>query len=181
MHLFRNYLSYESIKNAMNEGFFESYTDGNYDAWRMLVAAVRHNFEYGSVLGRQLLGVILFFVPSSLWHSKPIGSGAMLIQSEFGSDIFSNVSCPLVAEGYVNFGFFGVVIFGLILGLFVAKLDVFYWNIFEKEKQKSLFSPYLFLVFMLFFVLRGDLLSGFAYVCGFVGTGILLRPFNVKG
>lgn len=177
LHALRNSLSQESIQNMLSNGFFESYTSGNYDAWRMLASALRHNKNYGCTWGGQLLGSLLFFVPSAIWSSKPIGSGAMLIKKELGSSVFANVSCPFVAEGMVNFGIVGVLIFALTLSFLVTKLDSAYWNNAEKNNRRGLFAPYLFLVFMLFFVMRGDLLSGFAYVCGFVATGFMLKPF----
>ena len=77
----------------------------------------------------------------------------------------------------MNFGIVGVLIFALTLSFLVTKLDSAYWNNAEKNNRRGLFAPYLFLVFMLFFVMRGDLLSGFAYVCGFVATGFMLKPF----
>lgn len=179
LNSFRHIISQESIQSVINKGFFESYTDGNYDAWRMLVSAVRYNEAYGCTFGSQLLGVLLFFIPSAIWTSKPIGSGAMLIKTELGSQTFSNVSCPFIAEGYVNFGIIGIVIFALFLGILITKLDKKYWENIGTNKN-GMFAPYLFLVFMLFFVMRGDLLSGFAYLCGFVATGFLLKPFAKK-
>lgn len=180
LHAFRYVISNDSIQKALNEGFFESYTDGNYDAWRMLVSAIRYSELRGSTFGRQLLGSFLFFVPRSIWPSKPIGSGAMLIMNELGSSTFSNVSCPLVAEGFVNFGFVGVVLFAFALGQLLTILDQKYWRRFDIDNNVGVFAPYLFLLFMLFFVLRGDFLSGFAYVCGFVITGYFLKPFASK-
>ena len=178
LHALRNGISQDNIQNLLNTGFFESYTSGNYDAWRMLVSAIRHSKTYGCTWGGQLLGAILFFVPRSVWPTKPIGSGAMLIKKELGRDAFSNISCPFIAEGMVNFGLIGVALFALFLGTLLTKLDKTYWERFEKESKAVYFAPYLFLVFMLFFVMRGDLLSSFAYVCGFVATGFLLKPFS---
>ena len=177
---FRYVVSPDSFNEIMKVGFFESYTEGDYDAYRMLVSAVRYVLKYGSTLGYQLLGVILFFIPSAIWKTKPIGSGGMLIKSEFGNDVFSNVSCPFVAEGLVNFGIFGIVLFALLLGVFISNMDKKYWNRIYSGNGNLVCSPYLFLVFMLFFVMRGDLLSGFAYVCGFVVTGLILKPFARK-
>ena len=99
---------------------------------------------------------------------------------EFGSSTFSNVSCSFIGEGFVNFGFFGVIIFAFALGLLITTLDRKYWERFEIDNANGLFAPYLFLLFMLFFVMRGDFLSGFAYVCGFVITGYILKPFAKK-
>lgn len=178
MSAFRYVISQDSFHKILTEGFFESYTEGDYDAYRMLVSAVRYVLEHGSTLGYQLLGVLFFFVPSAIWETKPIGSGGMLIKSELGSDVFSNVSCPFIAEGFINFGILGVILFAWLLGIFLTNLDRKYWGQIQNDNGNLLCSPYLFLVFMLFFVMRGDLLSGFAYICGFIATGYLLKPFT---
>ena len=180
MHAVRNVILLENIQVVIGEEFFESYTDGNYDAWRMIVSAIRYTEVYNVTFGRQLFGVLLFFVPSSMWSSKPIGSGALLIMTELGNNVFSNCSCPYIAEGFVNFGVVGVILFAVFLGFFVTKLDERFWNNLKSNNQKPVFSPYLFLVFMLFFIMRGDLLSGFAYICGFIVTGFILRPFSKR-
>lgn len=177
---FRYVISEQSIRVMLNAGFYESYTKGDYDAYRMLISAIKYNSKYGCTWGYQLWGVLLFFIPRFMWKRKPIGSGAMLIKSELGNEVFSNVSCPFMAEGLVNFGLSGVVLFGLFLGAVVYDMDKKYWNNYKMNNRNELFSAYLFFVFMLFFLMRGDLLSGFAYICGFVFMGFILRTFTVQ-
>lgn len=174
MNSFRHILSMESFASVFEDGFLSVYIEADYDAYRMLSSAIKYTGNNGIRWGYQLLGVFLFFVPSAIWGSKPGGSGAMLIRAEFGKNTVSNVSCPFIAEGYLNFGFVGVIVFALFLGITVRKMDMGYWRI-NKDKDYVAFSPYLFMVFMVFFMLRGDLLSSFAYICGFVITGYLIR------
>lgn len=174
MNGFRHILSMDSIREVFDDGFLSVYTDADYDAYRMLSSAIVYTRNYGPEWGFPLLGALLFFVPRTIWSSKPGGSGAMLIRSELGADTVSNVSCPFIGEGYLNFGFVGMILFGLFMGIWICKLDHFYWDS-HKDKDYVVFSPYLFIVFMLFFMLRGDLLSSFAYLCGFAAMGYLLR------
>ena len=174
MNSFRHMLSMKSMQEVFDEGFLSVYTDADYDAYRMLSSAISYTRARGPEWGFPLIGAILFFVPRSVWPSKPGGSGAMLIRSELGADAVANVSCPFIGEGYLNFGFIGMILFGIFMGVWVYKLDSYYWDL-HKDKDYVVFSPYLFIVFMLFFMLRGDLLSSFAYLCGFVVTGYLLR------
>lgn len=174
----RRILELESFKAVFEEGFLGVYLKGDYDAYRMLVSTFRFVDDNGITWGRQLLGVILFFVPRSIWQSKPIGSGATVIQNEFGSSVFSNVSCPIIGEGFINFGLLGVALFGIVIGNLVFKADKLYW---ENESGDGFsFSPYLFITFIAFFMLRGDLLSGFAYMAGFIITGYILRGLSVR-
>lgn len=174
MNGFRHILSMDGLREVFDDGILAVYTDADYDAYRMLGSALSYTGNYGPEWGFPLLGALLFFVPRVIWPSKPGGSGAMLIRAELGADTVSNVSCPFIGEGYLNFGFVGMIIFAIFLGVWICKLDQFYWD-YHKDKDYVVFSPYLFIVFMLFFMLRGDLLSSFAYLCGFVITGLLLR------
>lgn len=174
MNGFRHMLSMDSLREVFDDGILSVYTDADYDAYRMLCSAISYTKNYGPEWGFPLLGALLFFVPRVIWPSKPGGSGAMLIRSELGADTVSNVSCPYIGEGYLNFGFVGMFFFALFMGAWIYKLDHFYWD-YHKDKDYVVFSPYLFIVFLLFFMLRGDLLSSFAYLCGFIMTGLLLR------
>lgn len=173
---FRRELSFEKFSSVFGNGVLSTYTNSDYDAYRMLVSSLRFVKKEGCTWGIQALAALLFFVPRSIWPSKPVGSGSVLIRNEFGNDYFSNVSCPLVAEGYINFGLVGAALFGFLLGLFSQKTDDRY-RINNCELEND-FSPYYFLVFQMFFLLRGDLLSGLAYTLAFVLTGRLLRKLS---
>lgn len=176
LNSFRREISAVKVLSTFSNGILSTYTNADYDAYRMLVSSLRFVKKEGCTWGYQALGALLFFVPRSIWPTKPVGSGSVLIRKEFGNDFFSNVSCPLVAEGYINFGLVGVVLFGLLLGLFIQKTDDMYW---ENDRDfKNAFSPYYFLVFQMFFLLRGDLLSGFAYTLAFVATGFVLKKIS---
>lgn len=174
LNAFRYIISFEKLISVFENGIISVYTEADYDAYRMLSSSVKYVGKNGAVFGRQLLGVLLFFVPSAIWKGKPGGSGALLIRDELGSGTVSNVSCPYIGEGYLNFGIIGAILFAMLLGIIVYKADKVYWKK-NGEKEHLVFSPYLFLVFMIFFVMRGDLLSGFAYVCGFMATGYMLK------
>ncbi len=174
LNAFRHVISRDSMQAIFEDGFFSVYTEADYDAYRMLGSSLMYCAEHGSTFGRQLLGTVLFFVPRAIWSSKPGGSGAMLIRDEMGNSVPSNVSCPFIGEGMVNFGIAGVILFALLLSIFIKAVDTNYTKT-VLEKNEKIFSPYFFVLFMLFFVLRGDLLSGFAYICGFIAVGYMLK------
>jgi hypothetical protein len=136
----------------------------DYDAWSSLCRTMQYTAAQGSTGGRQLMGTILFFVPRSVWPAKPIGSGAWLF-SQLGLD-FKNVACTFLAEGYINFGFGGGILFTAVLALIIARFDGWYW---QRNGQSAFRLPRLFyfvLIGMLFFILRGDLMSSVAYTIG---------------
>lgn len=132
----------------------------NYDASQQFMTVIKLKII---TFGKQLLGVLLFFIPRSIWPSKPVGSGAYVAQSQFE---FSNVSMPFWGEGYINFGWLGVIAFTLFLAWLSASLDSGFWS----HKHSSQISVddgyYLFVLSSMIFLLRGDLMSSFAFLVG---------------
>jgi hypothetical protein len=137
----------------------------DYDAWSSLCRVMQYTETHGITNGRQLMGVALFFVPRSVWPSKPIGSGAFLFNElNLG---FNNVACTYLAEGYINFGILGSLFFAVLMALLVARYDGWYWRRGGRLRFTLPRLFYFVAIGMLFFVLRGDLLSSFAYSVGF--------------
>ncbi len=154
------------------DSFGESYVEGHFDAFGMIISIGRYVAEFGISWGKQLLGAALFFVPRSLWPGKPEGTGHTAIV-ELKQFYFSNVSAPFPAEGYVNFGIFGVILFALLLGMLVAALDRRYW----KHRGAGLRLSdmlYPFSMFMFFFLMRGDMMSAWAYTFAQLVVGTVL-------
>lgn len=151
----------------------DSYLTAHYDAYSMLCAVLRQVREQGTCGGRQLLGCLLFFVPRSLWPSKPIGSGAM-VSYALGYD-FHNVSCPLPGEGLVNFGLPGLLLFALGFGLLLRRADAG-----AQSGEQGLFFRCLYPVTVLFvfFLVRGDLMSAFSYYMAFAAVLGALSAVN---
>lgn len=134
---------------------------GHFDAYQNFTRVVEHDLI---THGNQLLGSLLFFFPRSLWHEKPIGSGATL--AEHVPLSFSNISMPFLGEGYINFGLFGVIAFMFFFGALCSNFDRLFW-VEKKERLLSSYKVlYCFLLGMFFFVCRGDLISSFAYTVG---------------
>ena len=162
LELFRFFSSWGDLEFNMNLDF---YSAGHFDAYQQLVRAmVSGSLSYGY----QLLGVLLFFVPRSIWPDKPLGSGETLAHNIGLS--FTNVSMPLLGEGYVNFGWLGMLLFVLMLAYVTAKLDRAFW-VSKVDGHGSLFPlAYMELIGLFFFIMRGDLLSSFAYTCGIMAS-----------
>lgn len=68
-----------------------------------MAKAVEYIAENGTTNGRQLLGCFLFFIPRTIWKTKPIGSGALV--AEIIGQEHTNISMPFIGEGLINFGF----------------------------------------------------------------------------
>ena len=145
------------------------YLSGGYDAFPMIGATLDHVKTYDMTYGEQLLGSLFFFVPRSIWTSKPIGSGAMIATTQ--GERFTNISCPLVAEGYINFGILGVIVFAFVFGILCNVLDRKYWeNAANNHSFSFIKIVYPVLLPYYFFMLRGDLMSSFAYTSAYMVT-----------
>lgn len=149
---------------------------GHFDAYTMIVSTVHFVREHGITYGRQLLGVCLFFIPRSFWPEKPIGSGATIIEYYRGSDAFSNVSCPIIAEGYINFGIVGVFFFAFLLGSIAGIVDHNFWT---KTKMTKLNIFYPYIIPYVIFMSRGDMLSSFSFFIGMLCTYWIISSYVV--
>ena len=147
---------------------------GDYDAYTMLTLAVEYVQKNGLTWGRQLLGVVLFWVPRSVWITKPVGSGHMLATNLGWS--FTNLSCPLPAEMLLNFGWLGIIVGGYFLGKLIAYLDKMYWkNVSLTGREPRRIDPlYHCIIFFFFFMCRGDLLSSVAYMMSYIAVWVIV-------
>ena len=136
----------------------------NYDASQLFMATMKtETITYGN----QLSGALLFFVPRSVWPEKPKGSGHFLTEKYNG--VFNNVSMPFFAEGYINFGWFGIIGFTVFIALLTSKIDQSFWNAKRRKSKSYKLGYYLFLLGAIIFIMRGDLLSSTAYFVGTMG------------
>jgi oligosaccharide repeat unit polymerase len=146
---------------------FDYLVSMNFDASQMFMGVLRQSYITN---GLQLLGVLLFFVPRSIWYNKPVGSG-WTFAADNGAT-FTNVSMPYFAEGYINFGYIGLALFTIFCSYFTANMDKKYWS-----RQSVFFSGYYYLMLgIMIFIMRGDLMSSFAFTVG----GLLSYHFVKK-
>jgi hypothetical protein len=103
----------------------DHYFSINYDSWANIYTAVEVVKVHGVQWGHQLLGSLLFFVPSSVWGGKPLATGIFLADYLIAnySMWFTNLSAPLVAEGYLDFGPGGVIAYAAAMAWFVVFLN----------------------------------------------------------
>lgn len=135
---------------------------GDYDAFQMVLNTSEYTEIFGILPGRQFQSTLFFWVPRSIWPNKPYSSG-----QEIGEGLgysFTNLSCPLWAESYVNFGYIGVIIIFVLLGYITTKLQNRYMA--SKHRSEVTLSQILvpFLSAFQIFLLRGDLQNAFTYL-----------------
>lgn len=163
-----NFFRYEdsskiSGKLALGSTLFSSV---NMDTYQSMIVTLKFNIV---TYGNQLLGVLFFFVPRSIWPTKPEGSGRLI--AEEANYVWDNVSANFFAEGYINFGYIGVIIFSIVLGRWLKVLD----RLFVQKVTFGLSVP---LVALMPFIYRGDFMSSFSYLIAYILACICL--FRVK-
>jgi len=161
----------------------DHYFSVNYDSWANIYTAVEIVKVHGMQWGHQLLGSLLFFVPSSIWSSKPLATGIFLADYLIAnySMWFTNLSAPLAAEGYLDFGPAGVVLYACILALFVSLLN----RLALRRDSWVAFPMAIYGSVFLMIVLRGSLMIAVGFACAaFLGfcfaTALLSAKLGVR-
>lgn len=161
---FLNNFRYFDANQKIKLGFeFDMFASAHFDSYYNFALIF---FENIITYGRQLIGVLLFWVPRSVWGNKPIGSGAFLAKEV--NLLWENISANYFAEGFINFGLVGILLFVIIIAYVTALIDKKYWKFFYKEKNNFFQILYFIILSMLFFAMRGDLLSSTAFTVGFI-------------
>jgi hypothetical protein len=144
--------------------------NGDYDAFEQLVNTLEFVSANGVTFGMQLLGVLLFWVPRSVWLDKPLGSGQLV--AEFSQYSYTNLSCPLWAEAYINFGSFGVFLAFFFYGIATTILQNSYMKSDKEHLSLIRILVPILAAYQIFF-LRGDLMAAFAYLVPIIGYLLL--------
>lgn len=166
----RNSKTIEDID--MSRSIYTTIASGDFDTYTMFMNIIKFVDINGYEYGRQLLGALFYFVPRSFWSDKPIGTGAYV--AEYFNFSFTNASAPLIGEFYINFGLFGIIFMGFLLGKTIRYIDKMYWDNININQSTFLYFVYPFLMMFFFFMLRGDLLSGIAFMTGFIAPSYLI-------
>jgi hypothetical protein len=112
-------------------------------------------------IGRQILGPLGFWIPRSVWNTKPYDT-SILIARDTGLRN-TNLSIPLWAEGWSSFRFIGVIGYPFLLGYFAARIKQ------QSKNSSGKLGMYFFLSGSVFILQRGPLLQA----TGIVVFGLL--------
>jgi hypothetical protein len=164
---FREFAGFNELQLLPSIDYFYA---AHFDAYENFATAVENEFI---TYGWQLIGVLLFYVPRAIWPDKPIGSGQeMAEQLQY---VFDNISMPFLGEGYVNFGVIGVIFFAIFIGYIITTIDHFFASSVRAFNRTSYVTAfYFYLIGSFFFILRGDLLSSFAYLCAGIFSAVVV-------
>ena len=164
---------FEEMKGG---GIASAFNTLNYDAFSNIMATMDRVQYHGYEWGNQLLSAFLFFVPRGLWEDKPISTGELVGNHLIDRYDFtySNLSNPIVSEGYINFGIAGVIIGAIVLALVLVR---FLGWLNSQDLLKRLMAFYL--AIHLIFLLRGDFTNGFSYYVGAL-IGVIVIPKTIE-
>lgn len=158
----------------------KNYLSEDYDAFSIVIDTDKYVKDNGISSGKQFLGAMLFFIPRNIWKNKPFGSGQTMFM--VFKQKFTNISCPLLAEGYINFGIVGIILFAIITGFIIEIVDRKYWGNVDKNgiTYDYLTILYPFLLGGYFFMLRGDLMSTWGYMFVYIFIFYILNKIQKK-
>ena len=144
---------------------------GHFDAFHNFTQVI--DIDYSSE-GWQVIGVLLFWVPRALWEGKPVGTSFDF--ADYAGYQAHNISFPLPAEWYVDYGVLGVVFGMFFVGILYRRLDI----LFSKTKEEGSIASYISAIGRIelsilgLFLLRGSVLATFAYTVGLGATLIFM-------
>ena len=162
--------------NVQFSGIVKSFNTVDFDAFALVARAVRYVRENGITWGNQLLNIVLFFVPRSIWTSKPITTNVLIASAQ--NQTFTNLSCPLAAEGYVDFGIVGVVLYCIIYAKLNRALDDMYWKYSQDGQINIINMLYPFLCVITLYINRGPLQPAFIQTIALILPLIVINLFG---
>ena len=139
--------------NRSYDSFFSMFNKLHFDTFQNTLNVIKLNLI---TYGEQLKGALLFFIPRIFWTNKPVSSGQVLCD-HLNYDGYSNIAISIFGEGYLNFGFFGIIIITIGISFFNAFID----EIFQCIRLKTLNLIYYIFIFHEFYMLRGSFNSGY--------------------
>lgn len=128
-----------------------TYTSPDFDGFQQIVNTVTYVERHGYTWGNEVLSAVLFFVPRSLWEGKAASAGAAIARD--AGYAFTNLSLPVHAELYLQFGLAGVGLGMIALGYFASRLDDAWLS--DPRSKSAMIAPYMAVA--MFGVLRGPL------------------------
>lgn len=152
---------------------------GDYDASVQMVAAVNFVSGTGGTHGRQILGVLGFFVPRSMWPEKPGATGTLLAQYSGFNQV--NVSSPLWIEAFVDGGYLALIVAFIVLGVIASWAQSQVRVAGNNGATWSLLLLPLLAAYSII-ILRGSLLSGIGGLVALVFlTWFITKPRTSAG
>jgi hypothetical protein len=160
--LFRNTFDVRlSQRIASTTVDIELIRNGDYDAFQQILNTVKYVEHNGFTYGKQLLGTVFFWFPRNVWSGKPVPTGKLV--ASYSRYNYTNLSLPLWGELYIDGGFILVFVLFLFYGSVANIVEDHYVR--SKENYPTYLNAFVpvYAAYQ-FFLLRGTLMSAFAYL-----------------
>lgn len=122
----------------------------DFDGFQQVVNSVAYVKDTGLHLGQHVISALFYFVPRSVWTGKASPAGIDVAQHR--GYAFTNLSLPIHAELYIEFGLAGMIICCFLLGRLWRRLDA---DWLSGRGRALLIVPYVALA--QFGIIRGPL------------------------
>ncbi|PRY82458.1 O-antigen polymerase [Alkalibacterium olivapovliticus] len=154
-----------------------NYNSVDFDAFQMIGRTIRFVETYGYQYGRQLRSVLFFFMPRDILDIKGIPSGQLVATIQNVS--YTNLSSPIVAEGFIDFGIVGVILYSFVCGKITKFFDYKTYTL-KKDSNNIYFIEiaFSFLIGYLVYIYRGALQPTFLRLMGFFLFLIVIYAVN---
>lgn len=106
---------------------------GDFDGFQTIVNSLLYIQHTGFEFGRNITSVVFFFVPRSFWINKaePLGTAA----AQYMGYAFTNLSAPIYAEFYADFGILSLIIGMGVLGFSIGMIDDYYDQLVSTKRS----------------------------------------------
>ncbi|MDI9898528.1 oligosaccharide repeat unit polymerase [Rhodococcus sp. IEGM 1409] len=165
---------YSSSAQLKTSSPLESLTSPDYDAFAQINNTLLFVQNHGTTGGKQALGVLLFWVPRSIWPDKAFDTGILLAESR--GYVVKNLSAPLWAELFINGGWIVLVVGMLCLGIVVGIQDRKIEIALRVSRAPTVLS--CILPFYLIILMRGSLLQAMSYFVVIVGCALFVTDWS---
>lgn len=128
-----------------------TYTTIDFDGFQQVINSLKYVEDIGLSWGAHIVSAIAYPVPRSLWADKALPA-SIDVASHVGYH-FTNLSLPIHAELYIEYGWVGVIAGLALLGYVAGRVDHAWLR--EPDTTMAAFAPY-FSVAMLS-IIRGPL------------------------
>ena len=148
---------------------------GDLDGFQSTINVFMWIDNTGIKLGKQIASALLVFIPRPVWPDKAIATGSNA--AAFAGYSFVNVSAPLPAEIFADFGWIGLVFGGLAFGYLMSKADALAADMRSRGNVGHLL-PFATAAAFSGIVIRGSLIGVLAFVIYAVILAILVQSIE---
>lgn len=129
-------------------------SSGDFDGFQSIINTVIYVNTYGFSYGNQIISSILSFIPRSIWASKADPTGSVAA-SAAGYE-YVNISAPLPAEFFIDFGFIGLICISFLFGFILRSFDQ---RILEGFNSHLKYIMSIIILSLIVIISRGSLLA----------------------